>query len=225
MFAFSGSLNEFVVRVIYRLTQLGDEIDADTYIMPVGIFLVIDEEHGGSSTAKELIRRFKLLDLESRNFIDFHYLGWIEFPDGSLEFDLREFEKCRDALKKVGVTEFGGNADLILVDAVRKPNGIFLNFEQAIRLNLSVAVIEKEVPDLGEFLQTVISVAEEVRKTLVTSVSDSPVFKISDRLGVAVAKQSLLDFLLDKWGKIIGAKRLKAIAIRSIGPNVDIGKL
>jgi len=51
------------------------------------------------------------------------------------------------------------------------------------------------------------------------------VYHISDRLGLAIAKKSILRYFLEKWGGIIGAKTLEAVAVRKIGPRVDLSHL
>lgn len=48
----------------------------------------------------------------------------------------------------------------------------------------------------------------------------SVVFSISDELGIAFAKQSILQFFLDRWGLIIGAKSLAALSTKNLAPDV-----
>ena len=47
-------------------------------------------------------------------------------------------------------------------------------------------------------------------------------FQLVTDLGLAVAKSSILDFVLEKWGKIIGAKKLKQLAIQNLGPSIAL---
>jgi hypothetical protein len=49
----------------------------------------------------------------------------------------------------------------------------------------------------------------------------NPTYIISDKLGLAIAKRSILDFVFETWGKLIGAKKLEAVAIRNIGKSAD----
>lgn len=198
------------------------------------------QEKWGGITGNELIRRFHLLDLESKNAIDFYFLGWrwrneIDHSKG-IRFDLHSFEECRNALRDIGVkTPFGGSADLILVDLrYRYRNGprdadglpayygyteLDLNFPEAIQINLATSRDKGEIPPLGDFLQSIIEVAESLHER---GDNQSPVYSISDKLGIATAKRSFLDFILKKWGGIIGADKLAPLAVRNLGPAAYI---
>jgi hypothetical protein len=199
------------------------------FVMPVGLLLVIDAENGGDITAQELVKRFNLLHCGSQNIIDFYFLGW-EWVDtaqrsNGIRFNLNSFTSGRDALAAIGVSKFGGNADLILVDAHCDPfvpNGITLNFQEAIYVNLSNSVKEGEISSVGEFLEVIVDAAKRLRRNPSYDPSAPAVWSISDTLGLATAKQSILDFILKKWGEVIGAKKLKAIATRNIGPNINL---
>lgn len=233
------TFDSFIRTLNSRIYYLAQEIEKKTrnngdfnFVFPVGMFLVLDTDNGGDVTGEELIKRFHLLHAESRNAIDFYFLGWqwinrSEHSKG-IKFDLDSFEDCRNALKKAGVKKFGGSADLILVDVRyrqrsdtqggRTPYGyseLDFNFPEAIRVNLSTSRENKEIPPLGDFLQSIISVAEELHEEGGTS---NPVFSISDRLGIATARGSFLDFILKKWGAIIGADKLATLAVRNLGP-------
>jgi hypothetical protein len=199
------------------------------FVMPVGIFLVIDEENGGDATARELCKRFHLLDSESQDVIDFYFLGWQWVKpwnrSAGIRFDLAAFESCRGSLKAAGVNRFGGNADLILVDAHFGVRGSSLNFQKAIHVNLSSSAAEGEIPPLGEFLQSIIEAAARVRESRSDLEDVGAVFSMSDRLGLATAKKSILDYIFRKWGEVIGAKQLQAVAVRNIGPRVRLRDL
>jgi hypothetical protein len=228
-----SNIADFRRTLTARLRQLYFEnyihAERKSFIMPVGLFLVIDEENGGDVTARELLKRFNLLHAESQNIIDFYFLGWewMKPWDRSkgIRFNLDSFQSCRDSLKAVGVDKFGGNADLILVDAHFTLRGISLNFEKAIYVNLSSSAAEKEIPPIGEFLQSIIQAAERVRESAIEIPGEGVVFSISDKLGLATAKKSFLDFIYKKLGDIIGAKKLQAVAVRSIGPRVKLRDL
>ncbi len=253
----ADSMSEFQRILEERMEQLfferwkSDVVEPDKnkrprrrVVLPVGLFLVVDAENGGDVTAQELIKRFNLLHVESQNAIDFYFLGWDwKWPGDrshGISFDPQSLQSCRRILKKAGVKTSGGNAELILVDAVFEgtlgsysgdgtggiwyPSGVSLNFKEAIYVNLSRSREEKDIPPLGDFLQSIISAAEDVREAG-RNPSNGVVFSISDKLGLATAQQSFLDFIFDKWGKIIGAKKLAAVAVRNIGPVVDLEKL
>jgi hypothetical protein len=202
--------------------ELADESGRETFVMPVGLFLVIDKDNGGDATAEELVKRFELLDCESCNVIDFYFLGWRRSWEGSgIEFDIHEFAKIRQGLKLAGIKEFGGNADLILVDAVYNRPNVRLRFDEAIRVDLSAGAAGKDFPTLGSFVQSIIDAAEQIKDDSLAS-EVGLAFSISDRLGIAIAKDSILDFFLEKWGKIIGAKKLRHVAVRKLGPPFDL---
>ena len=221
----SGSTSRFKQRLLNRMKALSVESGRDNFILPIGLFLLIDKANGGDATADELQRRFGLLDFESRKVIDFYFLGWDRSRDGtSISFDIDAFNKFRMSLRQAGVHQFGGNADLILVDAHYSPQGIKLDFSQAIRVDLSAASAEKDYPTLGHFLQSIIDAAEQVQAAA-DSEMDRPTFHISDRLGLAIAGKSILDYVFEKVGKVIGAKKLANVAVRRLGTNVDLYNL
>jgi hypothetical protein len=213
-------------------------------VMPVGLLLVVDEANGGDTTAQEVAKRFHLLHLESQNVIDFYFLGWrwnsVGDRSRGIRFDLESYHSCRAALQQCGVRCSGGNAELILVDAhfeaslgppsrsgrsLFYPSPITLNFREAITVNLSSRRDEKDIPPVGDFLQSIIQTAESVGNSARTGDGHGVVFSISDKLGLATAEKSFLDFIFDKWGKIIGAKKLAALAVRDIGPVVNMEDL
>lgn len=224
------NLEEFKSRLTARLKALQAEAGHTGVVLPVGLFLVIDEDNGGDATAQELVKRFHLLDQESREVIDFYFLGWVGpnqpvspgqiSPD--LHFDLNAFERCRRALQNAGVQEFGGNADLLLVDAQGEGDDVTLDFSGAIRVDLSRAAAEGKFASLGQFLQTVVDAAESLKKG---PEAQSPVYAISDKLGLAIAKESLLDWFLKKWGEAFGADRLASVAVRNLGPDTPLAAL
>lgn len=205
------------------------------FVMPIGIFLVLDKDNGGDVTADELVRRFHLLHAESDKAIDFYFLGWQWCDDGDrtkgIRFELESFHKCRRALKEIGVATFGGSADLILVDVRYRyhtaktnregqpaPYGYSeqeFNFPEAVQINLASSREQKKLPPVGEFLQSIIAVAEDLRQS---DTSSNPVFTISDKLGIVTAKRSFLDYILKKWGSIIGAETLELLAVRKLAP-------
>lgn len=136
---------QFRRRLLKRMKQLSDESARNQFRLPVGLFLVVDRANGGDATAQELTSRFKLIGLECRDVIDFYFLGWRRDSSGNLVFEPRRFFDCRNFLKECGIKEFGGNADLILVDAVRHESGsVTLDFQHAIRIDLSARKAERD---------------------------------------------------------------------------------
>lgn len=218
----TGHVADFQARVADNLIRLAAETGQQEFAVPVAIFLVVDEKNGGDQTAQEIVKRFGLLDVESRNVIDFFFLGWNKQPDGALAFSLEAFSECREALRNAGVTGFGGNADLYVLDAWYRQDKVDLDFTRAIHLDMAEAAAKGTIERVGSFLQGLMAAAEGVRSA---GTAPGVVFQISDRLGLASAKQSLLDYLLGKWGELIGAKKLAQIAIRPVGRVVDLSRL
>jgi hypothetical protein len=227
-----------------RLRNLAQQREGDAqknfdFVMPIGLFFVIDQENGGGVTGDELVRRFHLLHHESKHAIDFYFLGWhwrdVNDPSKGIVFNLKSFANCREAFKQLGIKTFGGSADLILVDARYhsrvgpkdglgrdRPRGyqdIDLNFPEAVQINLATGREKNEIPPLGEFLQSIVAVAESLHER---GDSSHPVYSISDSLGLATAKRSFLDFILKKWGAVIGADKLASLAVRNLGPVVTL---
>jgi len=209
------------------------------FVMPCGLFLVIDAANGGDITAQEIVKRFQLIHEESGKAIDFYFLGWEWVKPGvrseGIEFNLKSFALCREALKGIGIQDFGGNADLILVDAHHRfwpTNGgsgisttTTLDFRKAIHVNLSSRRAASEIPPVGEFLQTIIRVAEDVRDNPRGLGRYAPVVSISDGLGLAIARRSVLEYIYAKWAGIIGAAKLDAVTIRNLGREISVSDL
>lgn len=186
--AFQSTLNHRFIELFHERWK-GDAVEPDVkkrprrrVVLPVGLLLVVDEENGGDATAQELVKRFNLLHVESQNAIDFYFLGWEWRWEGNrskgIQFNPEYLRLCRDALRTAGVKTSGGNAELILVDAVFEgtlgpygedrsqgifyPSGIALNFKEAIYVNMSKSRDEKEIPSVGDFLQSIIQAAKDV---------------------------------------------------------------
>ncbi len=220
-----GAIDLFKQRLVHRLKALAQESGEPSLVMPVGLVFAIDKEHGGDATAEELVNRFGLLDFESRNVIDFYFLGWHRSEEGDphkIAFDLAAFEGCRQAFRQMGVEQFGGNSDLLLVDAHYEDGEASLRFAEAIRIDLSVSSEDKIFPTLGSFLQSIIQTAAEIKKN---PGPKGPVFTLSDKLGLVMARKSLLDTFLEKFGALIGAKKLAAVAVRNLGPAIQLRDL
>jgi hypothetical protein len=221
----SGSIRDFQKRLLDNMLRLKDETGLSELAVPVGIFLVLDRDNGGNDVGDELIRRFNLLDAESRDVIDFFFLGWAR-PQGDsapLTFNLAAFQSSRDALHAAGIGDFGGYADLFLFDAWLRGDRIVLDFEKALHIDLAEAIAAKRFANIGGFLEGLVRAAHALRQDAV--LPSGAVIRISDKLGLATAKQSVLDFFLDKWGKVIGATSLLPLATRRVGPSVDLADI
>jgi len=222
----------FLAELRATMSDLLQEQDRSSLIVPVGLFLVISAEHGGDATAQELVKRMFILDRESKSTINFYYLGWNidqrwidrADPEG-LHFDLDGFSACRDILKRADVRDFGGNADLILVDVECVATKINLRFDAAIRVDLNSLIKSSDSQSLGGFLQALIKASEDLLSEHKGSYGERPTWEISERLGLAVSWQSFLDRILDKLGGFFGAKTLQHLAVRAIGPSIDTDRL
>jgi hypothetical protein len=218
--SFGQTLEKRLVYLLEENATTREEM-RERFCMPIALILVLDKDNGGDATAEELVRRFKLLDSESGTAIDFYFLGWtkIDTPP-HIEFDLDAFYECRHALEGMGVKRFGGYADLILVDVSfwyedQTYLRYTLNFPQAIYVELGH---KEKIGPVGEFLQELIQAATEIKEA---GSVDIPTYRISDKLGLAIAKRSFLEFVFEKWGKLIGASKLERLAVRNVGRIVD----
>jgi hypothetical protein len=246
-FEFQTTLSHRLVDLAFESKPGSDEPGKESsverhFLMPIGLLLAVDEENGGDITSQQLVKGFHLLDLESASIIDFYFLGWrwswATDRSKGLHFDLPAFHSCRDVLRKKGIKLFGSSAELILVDAhcwfhpvfrgkerpvAVKNSRVSLDFSQAIHVNLSRGREDAEVPPIGQFFEALIQATKEVRA--MPQESDRVVFSVSDKLGLATAKQSFLEYVFDKWGKFIGAKTLKHLATRNVGPQIGLEEL
>jgi hypothetical protein len=218
----TGYIADFKQRLADNLLRLAEERTEREFAVPVALFLLVDEANGGDASANEVVKRFALLDAESRNVIDFFFLGWRAGSDGVLTFDLSAFAQSRDTLRRLGVTRFGGNADLFVLDVWLREDRVELDFKHAIYVDLASAKAKGNITTIGSFLEGLIAAAETIRSS---GAAGSAVLRISDQLGLASAKQSLLDFVLDKWGKVFGATKLAELVTRDVGPTIDLARL
>jgi hypothetical protein len=223
--AASNSVFEFKKMLVHRIRTLATESGFTEFALAIALVLVLDTKNGGDPTAQELIRRFQLLDKESSNAIDFYFLGWSSAGEPeNLTFDLTAFEEFRDSLKKNGIHNFGGNADLIILDALLKNGRLLLDFSNVLHIDLSEAIKSGTVDTLGRFLQGIVDLGNR----FVDEMSDdgkSPTVWISDQLGLAIAKRSMLTFILERFGKVVGGAMLLQSVTRRAGPPIDIANM
>jgi hypothetical protein len=220
----SGDINDFRQRVLDNALRLQTETGLDELTFPVAILLVLDRANGGNDLGEELVRRFNLIDMESRDIIDFFFFGWGRRSTNStdLTFDLVEFNACHEALKRVGVRGFGGYADLLLFDVWLRNSRVILDFEHALHIDLVEAVAARRITNVGSFIGGLLQAVQDIRNedhTLSTTTI------VSIRLGLATARRSLIDYLLERWGKIVGAASLVALTPRRIAPEVDLARI
>ena len=214
----TSSVDVLKQRIADNLLRMREETGATSFTMPVALLFVLDEDNGGDPTARETVARFGLLNAESRNVLDFHFLGWKQENSG-LSFDLGSFIDCRDALRRAGVRAFGGNADLYLVDAWFRDGAVGLDFTDALYLDLSTAASRKLFPTLGGFFQSLIAATDAVRAEYGKA---SAVFRISDALQLAAGRQSLIDYFLDLWAKPIGGSKVRDLVTKGVGPRIEL---
>ena len=119
-------------------------------------------------------------------------------------------------MRSVGVREFGGYADLILFDAWLRGEKVELDFTRAMHIDLAEAIAKQRILNIGGFLQSLIDTVDLVREHVGKDASNV-VERISDKLGLAVGKASLTEYLIEKWGRVIGAPKLLALATGHIG--------
>lgn len=220
----SSSFDEFKHRLRDRMTRLANETGLSPFVMPIGLFMVLDKANGGDQSSDDVMRRFHLIDFESRDFLDFYFLGWK--PDAentTIVFDLAAFSECRQALARAGVRKFGGYADLILVDARFDNQSILLDFDEAIHIDLANAVSRKQVESVGALIESIVQAASSLKDD--KELADRYTFRISDRLALAVAQQSMLETILVKFGSFFGASKLQSICTRDLGPPIRLAEL
>lgn len=228
-----GPFEDFVGKLESRMKSLAAERGEKDFAFPVGLLLIIDEENGGNHAAAEVVRRLHLLGRESKNVIDFYYLGWkirqappsegqkISTPEAV--FDLGHFMSCRISLASAGMKKFGGNADLILVDAEWRNGSSSLRFDRAIQIDLSRLEGPGPLSSLGAFFQALIEISDEIQAK--GGRYEDVTLELSDRLGLLVAKHSAIQFLLDKFGGVVGASRLSSLVTKSVGPAITLERL
>ena len=91
-------------------------------------------------------------------------------------------------------------------------------------IDLAEAIAKQRILNIGGFLQSLIDTVDLVREHVGKDASNV-VERISDKLGLAVGKASLTEYLIEKWGRVIGAPKLLALATGHIGPVVPLSAL
>jgi len=148
-----SAISDFRQRINDNMMRLERETRMSEFAVPVCILLLLDQANGGNAVGEEIVRRFNLIDVESRNVIDFYFMGWSRGKSEpfALEFDLSAFQACRQALSKVGVESFGGYADLLLFDAWLRSGRVSLDFSHALHIDLADALASKKSTAQGAF--------------------------------------------------------------------------
>jgi hypothetical protein len=215
------SIDQFKTVLTKRLEMLRDRRGETgvTTVMPIALCLVAPEHLGGDAIAKEMIRRFKLIDIQSSTAIDFYYFGWsvMSLDAEILNFDTAAFASCRDWLFRAGVQRFGGNADIVIVDAsLITSRRLVLDFTEAIRVDLAKAAKTAKIDTLGDFIDSLIHEAYEVSVDQVKA--RRPVFNISDALALTKTWEMVLNKMLSHFG----LERLESIVTRNLGPVIEL---
>lgn len=221
-------------RVANRLESIYEESGKMCKRMPIGLFFVIDKENGGNEVSDELLRRFHLIGKSSSSFIDFYYLGWIDYDllnqvgddseINSPEFCLPDFNAIKETFRKeYRINCFNGYADLLLVDVELDDSGeynkIYFNFQDAIHVDLSKAIKSNDIQSLGEFMERLIDAAKNYREE---SVNSNSVAHISNKLGILYSKENIVRYIFDKWGKLVGMNNLWHFATSRVGERMEI---
>jgi class 3 adenylate cyclase len=133
---------------------------------------------------------------------------------------IQPFFACEDA----GTQRLKGITNPVRLYRVRERTEVHSRFEAVVRTGLTSRRQEGDLPPVGEFLQAVIEAAGAVRSSSAGNI-DGITSAISDRLGIATVKRSFLTFILEKFGAMIGARKLEALAVRNIGPMVPLHAL
>jgi hypothetical protein len=219
-------------RIVTRLEAIYAESNGKCKRLPVGMFFVIDKENGGNDVCDEIVRRFRLLGAASKSYMDFYYLGWVDYDyinqvdkdDGSLYFCMSDFDAIKEAFRKeYRIRCFNGYADLLLVDVELDDTGthnkVYFNFQDAVSIDMSKAIKSGDIPSLGEFMERLIEAAASFRSE---NDQGSSVAFISDTLGIMYAKENVIRYVFKKWGEIVGANSLKHLATSGLGSRMEI---
>jgi hypothetical protein len=221
----TGSLQLFKLRLLGRMQVLARESGEAAFCMPVALLLLADEPHGGAVRAEELVQRFNLSDFESRNLFDFFFPGWSAAGAKAkgIAFDLRSLAGFRQALRAAGVHAPEGHAELVLVDAGYVQGAVRLNFAQAVRIDLAAAREGSHFASMGAFLQSMVDAVELLKAQ--GRGDPGAAFTLNGRLGLAVARKSLLGLFVDRWDSLLGAGKLAGLVVRGLGPDLPLIEL
>jgi hypothetical protein len=215
------SIDDFKQVLNARLSALRErrgQLEGPT-VMPIALCLAIPERFGGNKDAVEMISRFGLINVLSGTAIDFYYFGWsVMSADGSeMNFDLLAFKNCWEWIFNAGVKRFGGNADLIIVDAaLSSKETVSLNFSEAIRIDLALAIRRSRIDTLGDFLDSLMKAAINLSRS--EHLEQRPVFRISDMLALT----SLWEIVFKKALDHLGVAAVETVVTRDVGPIIEL---
>jgi hypothetical protein len=209
----------FAVRLKERMAMLAEERSDAFFRVPICILLVPSPEYGGDAVGDELVRRIELLDSESRQYIDFYFAGWERDTAGKPSFSIRGFQNTRALLRENGFPWFGGNSDVILLDALWKEGRIYLCRDDTIHSDLSKMLKMGKIATLGSFLGDLIMAAERASRK---SGKSGKVSSVSNQLGLMVFKESAIGTLLEEFGGVFGAEKIAEFATKEAGEPLDL---
>jgi hypothetical protein len=167
--------------------------NVETVRFPVGLFFVRDDRAGdGAKVAEQIKASSSYWDLNSGDSIDFILAGWNKC-DAQMSFNLKNFYQYCTEIENVSRWHYSGESDLVLLNfdySVSDSNGEFC-FEEVIVLPVEELLREKKIGSLDKFMEDIIDLARDRKSSL----EESAIWEISDRIGYLRGKKAVWDGL------------------------------
>ena len=163
------------------------------------IFARGDRKGEGKALAEQLISSASYYNAESGDAFDFMYAGWnTNRTTGELAFDLDSFMDFKRFLERVSTWRYSGETDMVILNLCVEPKkGLaYLETEEVIVLAVERMLRKKLVESIDGYMQQIFTFAHLISEDTSSS-GQTPTWRLSDKLGLQRARDSLWRALVD----------------------------
>jgi len=183
-------------------------------------FLFARGDRGGDAEkiAQQAIASFEYWDKASGDALDLIYAGW-RLTEGRLMYTPSDFLAFRDYVEAESEWEYSGETDLLVLNFEIWPDAFYgmFDYSQVVVLRLEAMLRDKHIGSIDGFMAELIRAAEKVKAKPAVSAS-SPVWEISDSIGIIRARKSIWEavkeYVLGKNATFVSA--LENFAVRDL---------
>jgi hypothetical protein len=199
---------------------------------PVGIFFIRGDRGGdGKKLAEQVVASFDYWDRDTGDSLDVILAGWTRHQ-GELEFDLEKFLEFRGWMELMSKWRYSGEVDFLLLNFeidTLDIKGRF-DFSEVIVLALEEMLRNKHIGSLDGFLAELSIAAREKIPVESRFSGNSPVWELSNKVGILKAKKALWQgfkkfFLKDYADKINEIENFAVKDLRSQMSRSQLGLL
>lgn len=175
--------------------QPPEKFSLDVLRSPVGFFFSRDRTAGAAAKEirEEIISGFEFWSDDSGEHFDMFFPGWI-LNEAEPRFDQRRFIEQKNEIEFLSKWRYSGETDLLLLNFHYDPQTARgkLSFDEVIVLPVEEMIREKRIGSFAALLRLMQDAAKTIPEE---DGQSSPVWKMSDKMGIARGKQSLWDAL------------------------------